>query len=106
VGLDTIDLELETLPDSIRYDRAIPRARSQLPAHSDRPEVPPSDFVIADKLRPRYWDQALLLTLPYELRHTAASLAVSRGANVKADQRTLGHASAALNLGALRRPDR
>jgi len=32
---------------------------------------------------------------PHELRHTAASLAVSAGANVKAVQRMLGHASAA-----------
>jgi hypothetical protein len=32
------------------------------------------------------------------LRHTAASLAVSAGANVKAVQRMLGHASAALTL--------
>jgi integrase len=31
---------------------------------------------------------------PHELRHTAASLAVSAGANVKAVQRMLGHASA------------
>jgi integrase len=35
---------------------------------------------------------------PHELRHTAASLAVSAGANVKAIQRMLGHASAALTL--------
>lgn len=35
---------------------------------------------------------------PHELRHTAASLAVSAGANVKAVQRMLGHASAALTL--------
>jgi integrase len=35
---------------------------------------------------------------PHELRHTAASLAVSSGANVKAVQRILGHASAALTL--------
>jgi integrase len=35
---------------------------------------------------------------PHELRHTAASLAVSAGANVKAVQRTLGHASAAMTL--------
>ncbi len=33
---------------------------------------------------------------PHELRHTAASLAVSAGANVKAVQRMLGHASAAM----------
>jgi integrase len=35
---------------------------------------------------------------PHELRHTAASLAVSAGANVKAVQRILGHASAAVTL--------
>lgn len=36
---------------------------------------------------------------PHELRHTAASLAVSAGATVKAVQRMLGHASAAMTLG-------
>jgi integrase len=36
---------------------------------------------------------------PHELRHTAASLAISSGANVKAVQRMLGHASAAMTLG-------
>jgi integrase len=35
---------------------------------------------------------------PHELRHAAASLAVSAGANVKAVQRMLGHASAAMTL--------
>lgn len=35
---------------------------------------------------------------PHELRHTAASLGVSAGANVKAVQRLLGHASAAMTL--------
>jgi integrase len=35
---------------------------------------------------------------PHELRHTAASLAVSAGANVKAVQRLLGHASASMTL--------
>lgn len=35
---------------------------------------------------------------PHELRHTAASLARSAGANVKAVQRLLGHASAAMTL--------
>jgi len=35
---------------------------------------------------------------PHELRHTAASFAVSAGANVKAVQRMLGHASAAMTL--------
>jgi len=44
----------------------------------------------ADPLFPR-------LTL-HDLRHTAASLAVSAGANVKAVQRMLGHKSAAMTL--------
>ncbi|MFV0432416.1 MAG: tyrosine-type recombinase/integrase, partial [Leucobacter sp.] len=35
---------------------------------------------------------------PHDLRHTAASLAISAGANVKAVQRMLGHASAAMTL--------
>jgi integrase len=34
----------------------------------------------------------------HDLRHTAASLAISAGANVKAVQRVLGHASAAVTL--------
>jgi integrase len=35
---------------------------------------------------------------PHDLRHTAASLAVSAGANLKAVQKMLGHASAAMTL--------
>ncbi|RFA08078.1 hypothetical protein B7R54_01755 [Subtercola boreus] len=35
---------------------------------------------------------------PHDLRHTAASIAISAGANVKAVQRMLGHASAAMTL--------
>jgi integrase len=35
---------------------------------------------------------------PHELRHTAASLAVSAGANVKAVQAMLGHAKASMTL--------
>jgi integrase len=35
---------------------------------------------------------------PHELRHTAASLAVSAGANVKAVQRMLGHSKASMTL--------
>jgi len=41
---------------------------------------------------------------PHELRHTAASLAVSAGANVKSVQRMLGHASAAIDIGCLLGP--
>jgi integrase len=35
---------------------------------------------------------------PHELRHTAASLAISAGANVKAVQRMRDHKSAAMTL--------
>lgn len=35
---------------------------------------------------------------PHDMRHTAASLAVSAGANIKAVQRMLGHASAVMTL--------
>jgi integrase len=35
---------------------------------------------------------------PHDLRHTAASLAVSAGANVKAVQKMLGHKSAVMTL--------
>jgi integrase len=40
----------------------------------------------------------LIPLTPHDLRHTAASLAISIGANVKAVQRMLGHASAAMTL--------
>lgn len=36
--------------------------------------------------------------MPHDLRHTAASIAISSGANVKAVQRMLGHKSAAVTL--------
>ena len=53
--------------------------------------------------RPRFFDPAaeragLRGLTPHELRHTAASLAVAAGANVKAVQQMLGHASAAMTL--------
>jgi integrase len=38
------------------------------------------------------------ITPPHDLRHTAASLAVSSGANVKAVQRMLGQAKASMTL--------
>lgn len=43
-------------------------------------------------------DPAFPTITPHALRHTAASLAISAGANVKAVQRMLGHASAAMTL--------
>jgi integrase len=43
-------------------------------------------------------DDSFPTITPHDLRHTAASLAISAGANVKAVQRMLGHASAAMTL--------
>jgi len=40
---------------------------------------------------------------PHDLRHTAASVAVNAGANVKAVQRMLGHAKASMTPRRLRR---
>ncbi|MEU8242094.1 tyrosine-type recombinase/integrase [Actinoplanes missouriensis] len=56
-----------------------------------------------NNFRRRVFDRAsqkagLAGVTPHELRHTAASLAVAEGANVKAVQRMLGHASAAMTL--------
>jgi len=57
--------------------------------------------------RPRFFDPAaekvgLLGLTPHELRHTAASLAIAAGANVKAVQLMLGHASAAMTSTSMR----
>jgi integrase len=43
-------------------------------------------------------DDSFPTITPHDLRHTAASLAVSAGANVKAVQRMLGHAKASMTL--------
>ena len=49
-------------------------------------------------LRPGRRQAGLPGLTPHELRHTAASLAVAAGANIKAVQQMLGHASAAMTL--------
>lgn len=43
-------------------------------------------------------DPSAPVVTPHDLRHTAASLAISAGANVKAIQRMLGHKDAAMTL--------
>ena len=43
-------------------------------------------------------DESFPSITPHDLRHTAASVAVSAGANVKAVQRRLGHAKASMTL--------
>jgi integrase len=62
-----------------------------------------SPVVDGVKTKVKWWERALDSAgvewmTPHDLRHTAASLAISAGANVKAVQRMLGHASAAMTL--------
>ena len=45
-------------------------------------------------------DESFPSITPHDLRHTAASLAISAGVNVKAVQRMLGHAKASMTLDA------
>ena len=64
---------------------------------------PAGDYQRRPRARSGWWDKAVRVAdlarlTPHELRHTAASLAVSAGANVKAVQAMLGHASAAMTL--------
>lgn len=54
-------------------------------------------FAFAVK-RVRDADEEFPRVTPHDLRHTAASIAISAGANVKAVQRMLGHASASMTL--------
>jgi integrase len=63
----------------------------------------PGGLLRGNNFRRRFFEGAaasagLSGVTPHDLRHTAASLAVSAGANVKAVQRMLGHASAAMTL--------
>lgn len=65
--------------------------------------APRGGYVPRPNARDGWWGMALRESgiprvTPHELRHTAASLAVQSGANVKAVQRMLGHASAAMTL--------
>jgi integrase len=64
---------------------------------------PGGGLLRGNNFRRRFFDRAVISAglsgvTPHDLRHTAASLAVSAGANVKAVQRMLGHASAAMTL--------
>ena len=72
--------------------------------------APEGGLLRGDSYRPRYLRPAIAALrdtkkhqdfpqiTPHDLRHTAASLAVSAGANAKTVQRMLGHKSAALTL--------
>jgi len=65
--------------------------------HVKRPSHRDGWFTIA-VTRAMEADKTFRRLTPHDLRHTAASLAISAGGNVKAIQRMLGHASAAMTL--------
>ncbi|NYE18116.1 tyrosine-type recombinase/integrase [Microbacterium immunditiarum] len=65
--------------------------------HVRQPSSQDGWFVAAVK-RARKIDPSFKNVTAHDLRHTAASLAISAGANVKAVQHMLGHASAAMTL--------
>ena len=81
-------------------------ARMLAPGADDALVFPDSagGWMRASNVRRRWWAKALFdAGLPtdfklHELRHTAASLAIRSGANIKALQNMLGHASAGLTL--------
>ena len=65
---------------------------------------PGGGYMRGNNVRRRWWSQAVVEAGIYpnfklhELRHTAASLAITAGANIKALQNMLGHESASLTL--------
>lgn len=65
--------------------------------HMKRESDARSWFAVAVR-RAQKEDPSIPRLTPHDLRHTAATLAISAGANVKAVQRMLGHASAAMTL--------
>ncbi len=76
-------------PDSLIFGNGVDHLKQ--PAHRD------GWFEIAIA-RAQESDPTFARLTPHDLRHTAASLAVSAGGNVKAIQRMLGHSSAAMTL--------
>lgn len=63
-----------------------------------RPGNAESGWFAAARKRAQVNDATFPTVTPHDLRHTAASLAISAGANIKVLQRMLGHASAAMTL--------
>lgn len=97
---------------SVPFPRFLAAALAELmagKARSDLVFTGPTGAVLAvSRFRPRVFapavgrcqvaDSTFPAITPHDLRHTAASLAISAGANVKAVQTMLGHASATLTL--------
>lgn len=56
VGLDTAPFELESLPDSFRYDRTVPAIGINCGVISEGTGHATSDTIAVDKYRPTYWN--------------------------------------------------
>lgn len=95
-----------TLPRKVAKPRAYLTHQqvADLARESSQPELVTraqvsADQAIADALAAgRQPPPSFPRVTPHDLRHTAASLAISAGAHVKAVQRMLGHASAVMTL--------
>ena len=77
----------------------LPQRITPAPQIKQRPRrVAGRDELVYTDLRGGVLRESFPSITPHDLRHTAASLAVSAGANVKAVQRMLGHAKASMML--------
>ncbi|WP_261799200.1 site-specific integrase [Microbacterium wangchenii] len=91
----------EFLEDLIRLQLRLKRPEHLLFGNGSEPQRLPNSldgWFAAAVRRAMRVDPTFPRITPHDLRHTAASLAISAGANVKAVQRMLGHASAAMTL--------
>lgn len=57
-GLDTVDFQLEALPDSFRYDRAVPAIGINCGVDALAGVFTTTDTVTVDKHRPDYWNSS------------------------------------------------
>lgn len=57
-GLETIDFELESLPDSFRYDRRVPAVGINCGVLADGTSFRTSDTIEVDKARPSFWNHS------------------------------------------------
>lgn len=55
-GIKSVDFQLESVPDSFRYDRNVPAIGINCGVECDGATFRTSDTVSADKFRPRFWN--------------------------------------------------
>ncbi len=91
-----------TVPFPVALAEPLAR-RCEAKGSDDLVTSPEGAVLRSGNFRRRFFDPAATAAgledlTPHDLRHTAASLLVASGAHVKAVQRMLGHASAAMTL--------